>query len=458
MEKIDKKSRGQWGSGLGFVLAAAGSAVGLGNIWRFPYLAAKYGGGIFLLIYVLLVITFGVFLLVTEIAIGRKTGLSPIGAYAKLGKKFKFVGVLASLAAFIILPYYSVIGGWVIKYFAAYAAGQHEMLAVSGFFKGYISSGVEPIIWQIIFILLTTVVVISGVEKGVEKASKVLMPLLFILLVGLAIYSATLPGEIEGIAFYFKPDFSKFSMELVLAAMGQMFYSMSLAMGIMITFGSYVKSKENIEVSARNIAIFDTIVAIISGFIIVPAFYVFSGGNADTMTDGAGLMFGVFPQIFEGFGSSAVITLFGAVFFLLVFFAAITSSISLMEAVVSTISDQFKLKRKAATLISSGCAIVISIFPSLGYSALSKVSILGLDILDFLDFIANSLLMPIGALLTCIIIGYFVKPKYVIDEIRKSSPFKHDRLYTIVIKFFGPAIIIAVLISSVLNTFDIIVL
>lgn len=456
MEKTEKKSRGQWGSGIGFVLAAAGSAVGLGNIWRFPYLAAKYGGGIFLLVYVVLVITFGVFLMITEIAIGRKTGLSPIGAYTKLGKKFKFVGVIASFVAFFILPYYSVIGGWVMKYFASYIGNQHTALADSNFFSSFISSGAEPIIWQVIFILLTTAVVIFGVEKGIEKASKILMPLLFLLLVGLAVYSATRPGALDGIAFYFKPDFSKFSMNLVLAAMGQMFYSMSLAMGIMITFGSYVKKDENIETSSLSIALFDTIVAIIAGFIIVPSFYIFSGGHAESMNAGPGLMFGVLPQIFEGFGSSTVTTIFGAVFFLLVFFAAITSAISLMEAVVSTISDQLKINRKLSTFIASACAILISFLPSLGYSALSNVKIIGLDILDFMDFITNAVLMPIGALLTCIIVGYFLTPKTIIDEVRISSPFKPAKLYTIVIRYFGPAIVIAVLVSSVLNTFGII--
>lgn len=449
-------NRGQWGSGLGFILAAAGSAVGLGNIWRFPYLAAKYGGGIFLLVYIALVITFGLFLMITEIAIGRKTGLSPIGAYTKLGKKFKFVGIIASFVAFIIIPYYSVIGGWVMKYFAAYMSGQHTALAQDSFFTNFISSGTEPIVWQFIFILLTTAVVIFGVEKGIEKASKILMPFLFLLLIGLAVYSATRPGVLEGIKIYFMPDFSKFSMELLLAAMGQMFYSMSLAMGIMITFGSYVKKDENLEKSTFNIALFDTIVAILAGFIIVPSFYVFSNGASDTMKAGPGLMFGVLPQVFESFGNATATSIFGAVFFLLVFFAAITSSISLMEAVVSTISDQLKINRKIATVIACACALVLSLFPSLGYSALSSVRILGLEILDFMDFISNSLLMPFGALMTCIIVGYFITPKAIVDEIRLSSTFKYEKLYSAVIKFFGPAIVIAVLVSSVLNTFGVI--
>lgn len=279
-------SRGNFTSKLGFVLAAAGSAVGLGNLWRFPYLAAKYGGGIFLLVYLILAVTFGFSLMITEIAIGRRTGLSAIGAYQALDRRFGFLGWLACLVPFIITPYYCVIGGWVIKYLSVFLTGNVSAAANDSFFGSYISQSVSPLLWFALFIVLNTVVVISGVEKGVEKASKFMMPLLIVLSIGIALFCVTRPGAAEGLKYYLLPDFSRFSIKTVLSAMGQLFYSMSLAMGIMITYGSYMKKEDNLEHSVRQIEIFDTLIAFLAGLMIIPSVFVFSGGNEDALGKG----------------------------------------------------------------------------------------------------------------------------------------------------------------------------
>ena len=309
---MDKK-RGTFSSKMGFVLAAAGSAVGLGNLWRFPYLAAKYGGGIFLLVYLILAVTFGFTLMITEIAIGRKTGVSAIGAFKKLDKRFGFVGVLACVVPFIITPYYCVIGGWVIKYLVTFVTGQVSAAAGDDFFTGFTSESVSPIIWFAVFILLTSVIVIFGVEKGIERASRFMMPLLVVLIVGICIFCVTRPGAAEGVKYYLLPDFSKFSATTVLAAMGQLFYSMSLAMGIMITYGSYMKKDSHLETSVRQIEIFDTAIAFLAGLLIVPSVFVFSGGDEAALGKGPSLMFITLPKVFNDMTLGGVI---GAVFFL----------------------------------------------------------------------------------------------------------------------------------------------
>ena len=447
------RERGKFSNKLGFVLAAAGSAVGLGNIWRFPYLAANYGG-MFLLTYLVLVVTFGFSIMLTEFAIGRKTGSSPIGAFAALGKKYSFIGWLAVIVVFIIFPYYSVIGGWVTKYLTVFIAGANPTVEQSeAFFNSYVAQPVEPIVWQILFVLVTTAVVIRGVQKGIEVASKFMMPILIILTIGVAIYSVCLPGAMEGVKYYLIPDLSKMSVNMVLAAMGQMFYSMSLAMGIMITYGSYLSKEEDLEKSVGHVEIFDTGVAILAGFMVIPAVFAFSG--AETLNQGPSLMFITLPQVFASMPFGRVI---GAVFFLLVLFAALTSSISIMEALVSTLCDRFKLNRKIACLIICACAIVIGVAPSLGFGLWSNVKIIGLGILDFMDFITNSVLMPVVALLTCLFVGYVTGVKTVIDEVELSSKFRRKKMYVIVVKYVAPIFILAILISSVLNTFGIITL
>ena len=439
---------------IGFVLAAAGSAVGLGNIWRFPYLAAKYGGGIFLLVYIALAVTFGFTLMVAEIAIGRKTGQSPIGAFKALDKRFGFLGILAAIVPAIILPYYSVIGGWVMKYIAGFASGNGAAMASDTYFTSHISSTASPLLWFLIFISLTAVIVLFGVEKGIEKVSKVMMPALVVLILFISLYSIfAMDGAVEGVIYYIKPDFSKFSIMTVVAAMGQLFYSMSLAMGIMITFGSYMKKDISIEKSAHQIEIFDTGIAFLAGLMIIPAVFAFSGGDESALGQGPGLMFVTLPKIFNEMPGGSII---GFVFFVMVFFAALTSSISLMETVVSVLIDKTKLGRKSCCFIVLGFSVLLGIPSSLGYSAWSEVKILGMQLLDFFDFTSNSLIMPILALGTCIFVGFFLKPKAVIEELEVSAPFKLKTMFSVIIRYVAPICILAILLSSILSAFGVI--
>lgn len=449
-----EKTRSGFSGKLGFVLAAAGSAVGLGNIWRFPYLAAKYGGGMFLLVYILLAITFGFTLMVAEIALGRKAQLSAVSAFAKFNRKFAFLGYLASLVPIIILPYYSVIGGWVTKYLVAFCSGGMSSAAQDGYFNNFISSTGEPILYFSVFLGLTALVVLFGVEKGIEKVSKFMMPVLVVLSIGVAIYSACLPGAMKGVIYYLKPDFSHFSVTTVLAAMGQLFYSMSLAMGIMITYGSYMKKDVNIESATRQISLFDTGIAFFAGLMIIPAVFSFSGGDESALGQGPGLMFVTLPKVFETFPGGTYI---GALFFILVLLAALTSSISLMETVVSIFIDKFGWKRNVTCLIVLIGSIVLGLLSTLGYGVWADVKIIGMQFLDFFDFISNSVIMPLVALITCIFVGYFIKPKTLIDEVEtENAKFKSKKMFVVMIKYIAPIFILLILFSSVLNAFGII--
>ena len=463
---MEQKKRSSFSSRIGFVLAAAGSAVGLGNLWRFPYLAARYGGGIFLLVYLILALTFGFSLMITEIAIGRKTRLSCIGAYKALDKRFGFLGWLAAFVPFIITPYYCVIGGWVMKYLFTFISGNAlEAADNGGFFSNFIgydagslSSTIfsfnGPTPWFILFVLATTIVVIFGVEKGIEKASRIMMPILAILAIVIAIYSLTIPGALQGLKYYILPDFSQFSVSTVLGAMGQMFYSMSLAMGIMITYGSYMKKEDNIEKSVRQIEIFDTGIALLAGLIIIPSVVAFNGGSADGINAGPGLMFITLPQVFNAMGSIGGVV--GTLFFLLVFFAAITSSISLMETVVSMVRDKFHWNRVVATVVVTLCTVAIGSLSVLGYGPLANFKIFGMQMLDFFDFISNSVLMPIVAFLTCILIGHVVGTKVIADEVGLSAKFTGEKLHRVMIKWVAPILLVVILVAQVLSAFGII--
>lgn len=452
-KEIFVNNRSSFTGKIGFVLAAAGSAVGLGNIWRFPYLAAKHGGGIFLLTYIILAVTFGFALMMAEIALGRKTGLSAVGAFKSLDKRFSFVGYLASIVPIIILPYYCVIGGWVIKYLSVFLTSHGEAAAVDGYFESFIGGVGEPIGWFALFLGLTALVVLLGVEKGIEKVSKVMMPILVVLTLFIAIYTMTADGAWEGVIYYIKPDFSQFSIITVLAAMGQLFYSMSLAMGIMITYGSYMKKDVNIESSVRQIEIFDTGIAFLAGLMVVPGVFAFSGGSAEALNKGPGLMFVTLPKVFDSMKGGEMI---GFAFFLLVLFAALTSSISLMETVVSIFTDKFGINRKAACFIVLGISIALGVPSSLGNGIWSGIKLIGMDFLTFFDFASNSVLMPIVALATCIFIGYVIKPKAIIEEAEIGGAFKARKLFTVVIKYIAPVCIVFILIFSVLEAFGIV--
>lgn len=446
------KKRNTFSSGIGFVLAAAGSAVGLGNIWRFPYLAAKYGGGIFLLFYILLVLTFGYTLMIAENAIGRKTGQSALCAFAALRKKWSFLGIIATLVPVIILPYYNVIGGWVIKYALTFVTGGHAAAAQDTFFDGMLASPGSQLLLQLIFSAVTTTVILLGVQKGIEKFSTILMPVLIALAIIVAVYSVTLPGALKGVKYLFVPDLSHFSVQGILAALGQMFYSLSLAMGIMIAYGSYLPKESDLEKNVSRIEIFDTGIAILAGLMIVPAVFAFSGGDESALGKGPGLMFITLPKVFEGMGMSTVI---GSIFFILVLFAALTSSISIMEAIVSSLCDRFGGSRTKTTLGVGIGSFIVGIPPILGYNLWSGATIGGMTILDMMDFITNSVLMPICALLTCVFVAYVIGVNVIHEEVELSSKFKRKRLFDIMIKYIAPVLIALILISSILDAFGI---
>ena len=459
-----EQKRSNFSGSLGFVLAAAGSAVGLGNIWRFPYLAAKDGGGIFLLTYIILALTFGFALLTTEIAIGRKTAQSPITAYKIIHPKWSWIGLIACVVPMMILPYYSAIGGWILKYLAAYLTGGAPTAAeADGFFGGFITSPVEPIIWFVIFLAATTFVVYKGVNAGIERMSKVMMPILLMLIICIAVFSLTLSHTdaegvtrtgLQGLKVYLVPNFQGMTasklLTVVTDAMGQLFYSISVAMGIMITYGSYVKKETDLTKSVNQIEIFDTAVAFLAGMMIIPAVYAFMGPEG-LNNSGPGLMFKALPKVFDAMGGIG--TVVGIAFFVMVFFAALTSSISIMEALVASFMDKFHMDRKKATLANALIALVVGIIVCMGYTAFyfeaSFGTVVAGQILDVLDYISNSVLMPVVAIATCILVGWVVKPKTIIDEVtRNGEAFGRKGLYVVMVKYITPVMLAVLLAKS----------
>lgn len=460
-------ARASWSGKWAFILAAAASAVGLGNLWRFPYLAAKYGGGAFLLVYIILVVTFGFALMMAETALGRKTGQSAIGAFSAFGKKYVIIGILASAVPFIITPYYSLIGGWVTKYMASYLVQPAEAIADGAFFGGFILQNAESYLWMYLFIAAVVLVVALGVKRGIERVNKVLMVALIIMAIAISVFSLTLPGALDGLAYYLIPDFSKFSAELVVAAMGQMFFSLSLAMGIMITYGSYFQKNQDLEHSVRRIEIFDTGIAILAGLMIIPAAVAVTGSPEEVAsTAGPGLMFGVLPQVFLGFGPAANVV--GFLFFALVFFAALTSCISLFETLVSIVDDATKRGRRFSIAVCTVFIVLVGSIVNMGYNELLSVdlmhSLFGIgeyqdsQLLDFFDFLSNTIMMPIVALLTCIFVGWIIKPQTLISEVKQSSAFKSQKLFVVMIKYIAPVFVVVILVAYVMNTAGLIAL
>lgn len=458
------KERNSFKGSIGFVLAAAGSAVGLGNIWRFPYLAAKDGGGLFLVIYIILALTFGFTLLTTEIAIGRKTKQSPLTAYSELKKGWKPLGIISCLVPVIILPYYVSIGGWVLKYLLLFLTGGGTTAAEDGFFGGFITEEIEPIIMMAIFLLAVAIIIYKGVNKGIESSSRILMPILFLLVIGISIYSLTLSFTdsnqvtrtgLEGLWIYIVPNLKGLTVKqfftVLLDAMGQLFFSLSVAMGIMITYGSYVSDDANLVKSINQIEFFDTLVAVLAGVMIIPAVYVFMGTEGMSAS-GPSLMFVSIPKVFASMGTIG--TFVGCLFFAMVLFAALTSAVSVMEAVVSSIMDQFRISRSTATLLEGIIALAGGIIVCLGYNVLyfeiklpnGSVA----QILDIMDYISNNALMPIVAISTCVLIGWIIKPKTIIDEVEKDGQRMHrKRLYTVMIRFVAPVLLFILFLKSV---------
>ena len=421
---------------IGFVLSAAGASVGLGNIWRFPYLAAKYGGGIFLLIYIILAFTFGYTMIVAETALGRMTRKSPVGAFAAVRKGRRSFG------------------GWVIRYLADYVSGHGSELATDGYFSAFISSGASAEICFVIFTIFTLAIIFAGVRNGVERVSKVMMPILVVLSVIIAGYSVTRPGALEGVKYFLVPNIANFSWMTVVTAMGQMFYSLSIAMGILVTFGSYMKKDVSIEESTENVEIFDTAIAIMAGLMIIPAVFSFSGGDPDTLQAGPALMFITIPKVFESMGLGTVV---GILFFTLVLFAAVTSSIALTESAVSTFEDELGWDRKQATVLIGIIMLVLGSLSALGYGPLARFTVFGMQFLDFFDFLTNSVMMPIAAITICLLVSRVIGVEKIEEEVTlEGKPFRRKRIFNFMIKYLCPIFAAVILISSVANALGVI--
>lgn len=447
------RKRSSFSGKLGFVLSAAGASVGLGNIWRFPYLAAKYGGGIFLLVYIILALTFGYTMIVAETALGRMTKKSPVGAYESFGKSkwLSFGGWINAVIPILIVPYYSVIGGWVIKYLAEYLLGHGQALATDEYFSAFISNGFSTEICFILFTLFTVVIIYAGVRNGIERVSKFMMPILVVLSLLIAGYSVSRPGAMSGVKYLLVPNLENFSWMTVVSAMGQMFYSLSIAMGILITFGSYMKKDTSIEDSTQNVEIFDTAIAIMAGLMIIPAVFAFSGGDPDTLQAGPALMFITIPKVFASMGLGAAV---GILFFVLVLFAAVTSSIALTESAVSTFEDELHWSRKKATVFMAVIMLLLGTLSCLGYGPLAGVTVIGMQFLDFFDFLTNSVMMPIAAIATCLLVSRVIGVAKIEQEVTNGGhPFRRKVIFQFMIQYLCPIFAAIILISSVANAF-----
>lgn len=448
---------------LGFVLAAAGSAVGLGNIWRFPYLAAKDGGGLFLVTYIILALTFGFALLMAEIAIGRKTKQSPLTAYSEMKKGWKWLGIIGCLVPAIIMPYYCAIGGWVVKYMMVFLTGDNIAAAEDGYFTSFITGNVSPIVYMVVFLAACAFIILKGVNKGIENSSKVIMPVLIVLVLIISIFSLTISHQdesgvvrtgMDGLKVYLIPDISGMTFGeiflVIVDAMGQLFFSLSIAMGIMIAYGSYVSNDANLVKSVNQIEIFDTAIAILAGVMIIPAVYVFMGREG-MAASGPSLMFVSLPKVFASMGGIGRFV--GILFFVMVLFAAITSAVSIYEAVVSSIMDEFKVTRKKAAIIEGIIALVAGVIVCMGYTGLYFEVTLPTgssgQILDIFDYISNNILMPICAIGTSILIGWVLGPKVIIDEAeRNGETFGRAKLFAFVIKYVAPVLLFVLFLRS----------
>lgn len=446
-------SRSSFSGKIGFVLAAAGASVGLGNIWRFPYLAAKYGGGIFLVVYILLALTFGYTMIVAETSLGRLTKKSPVGAYSSFGSSrlLRAGGWINAIIPILIVPYYSVIGGWVVNYLVDYLSGKTQEVAADGYFSAFISDGLSAELCFVVFSLIVLVIIYAGVQNGIERVSRFMMPILVVLSVIIAIYSITRPGALDGVKYFLVPNPVNFSWMTVVTAMGQMFYSLSIAMGILITFGSYMKKDTSIEESAEQVEIFDTAIAIMAGLMIIPAVFAFSGGDTEALQAGPALMFITIPKVFASMGLGTVT---GCMFFLLVLFAALTSSIALTESAVSTFEDEFKWSRRKATTVIGVITIALGSLSALGYGPLADVTVIGMQFLDFFDFLTNTVMMPIAAIATCLLISKVVGVQRIEEEVMQNGgKFRRKKIFCFMIRYLCPVFAGIILLSSIANAF-----
>ena len=453
---MEQNQRGSFTGKLGFVLSAAGASVGLGNIWRFPYLAAKYGGGAFLLVYIILALTFGYTMIIAETAIGRSTQKSPVSAFRFYSKSpyAKAGGWLNAIVPMLICPYYSVIGGWVCKYLFAFLTTDMDAITSDTFFTVFITNGVSAEFWFFVFLALTLAIIYMGVENGIERVSKFMMPILLVLAIVISVYTITRPGAMAGVAYLLIPHLENFSWMTVVSAMGQMFYSLSIAMGILITFGSYMKKDVSIEDSTRQVEFFDTAIAILAGMMIIPAVFAFSGGDPEHLNAGPSLMFITMPKIFASMGFGRMI---GILFFTLVLFAALTSSIALTESAVSTIADEFKWSRFKCTTVMAVIMLALGTLSCLGYGPLAFITIIGMPFLDFFDFLTNSVMMPIAALAICLLVTRCMGLERLEQEVEVDGhPFRRKKIFRVMIRYIAPIFVLIILLSSIANAFGMI--
>ena len=452
--KTGKTDRGGWGSRMGFVLAAAGSAIGLGNIWRFPYVTGESGGAAFVLLYFLFVILIGAPVMIAEISIGRATERNPVGAFIKLAPKsvWPIIGILGVLTGIGILSYYSVIAGWTLGYFIKTLTGSFTQMTSPAqseiIFTNFVSDPTLAVFFLFLFILLSSLVVMGGVSSGIERWSKILMPILLILLVLLSIRSITLPGASAGLSFYLNPDFSRIGAGTIGKALGQALFSLSLGMGAMITYGSYISKKDNVVISAGYVCLFDTLIAILSGIMIFPALFAM---NLDP-AGGPGLVFIVLPTIFAKMPGGYF---FGAGFFLLLTVAALTSTISLLEVATAYLVDEFKWKRKKAVFLMAGLACIFGIPSALSFGGvdwLSKLPVLGIGFLDMANIVLGNYFLTIGSLMIALFIVYKWGIKNAIREIEKEGNiFYFKTLWSFLIHYLCPFAILLIFVYIIIT-------
>jgi NSS family neurotransmitter:Na+ symporter len=445
MDTKDIQERGSWGSKIAFILAASGSAIGLGNIWRFPMMVGKNGGAVFVIVYILAVILIGFTVMLAELIIGRHAQKNPVGAieYIKPRSPWKFIGYLGILTGVCILSYYSVVAGWAVGYLVKTASGVFSGEVTSQLteriFTEFSANPFEVLLFFIIIIVITTFIISKGVKGGIERWTKILMPLLFILIVFLAIRALALPGSSKGLSFYLKPDFSKLNGTIILFALGQAFFSLSLGMGTMITYGSYLPRSDNLVSSAGWVCFSDTLIAILAGIIIFPTLFAIPG---IAPTAGSGLVFKVFPLIFSQIPGGFI---FGTLFFLLLTVAALTSTISLLEVPVAYFVDERNWSRKKAAWMIGLLSFVLGV-----PSALSSGGVKFFTKIDFqnaMDFIFGNVSLAFGALLICFFLGYIWGVRKAVQEVFSGNPrFKLKPLWTFSIKFLTPVAIIIILI------------
>lgn len=450
---MTRNDRANFGSKLGVILASAGSAVGLGNIWRFPFETGNHGGAAFILIYLVCVLILGIPIMIAEFLIGRHSRSNTAGAYQKLapGTHWRWIGRMGVLAGFLILSYYSVVAGWTLEFIGEAATNSFTGKSAADFiasFNSFVSNPWRPIIWLILFLLSTHFIIVKGVEKGIEKSAKIMMPVLFILLIVLAICSVTLPGAGAGIEFLLKPDFSKVNGSVILGAMGQAFFSLSLGMGCLCTYASYFRNDTNLSKTAFNVAAIDTMVAILAGFIIFPA--AFSVGIQPDA--GPSLLFITLPNVFQqAFGNIPWLAIaLSLMFYILLALAALTSTISLHEVVTAYLHEEFKLTRsKAALLVTTGC-IVLGVFSSLSLGVGKDYTIFRMNLFDLFDFVTAKIMLPLGGFFISIFTGWYLNKKIVWNEISNNGTLKVPiyKILIFILRYIAPIGIAIVFINE----------